>query len=304
MRNPEYLSKCLRKTILYVAYGAMISFLVAIMRSFAGMSLVDASNERGERFVDGNQTFYLVLVSCYYVLRRGESLRLTPKEWILLLVAVVMAVVSKNRSPFVALGVVMLIIFGAKAKLGFLLRYLAIALLSVAILLVMFPTLWQQVEYAFGGLLNPMEDETGYWRLVIQGAALDQALNTFWLGQGYGGYFSFVVPGFNDDLPMELPPHNQFLLLFLKTGIVGVVICVLLLVLLTVRSVSALRHSGLTPEEKVTALCFLVVFASHFLYGLAYDFFPLFGLMCGFAVIWFSALDARGRSNALTSPET
>ena len=61
---------------------------------------------------------------------------------------------------------------------------------------------------SFRGVVKVEDDATGSWRIRIQKSAFHQALKTFWLGQGYGGYFNFYIP--ETGKTEAYPPHNQY----------------------------------------------------------------------------------------------
>jgi O-antigen ligase len=141
--------------------------------------------------------------------------------------------------------------------------------------------------------LNPTEDETGIWRLALDQAALEQGMETPLVGQGFGGYFYFVVPGMD---PIEAPPHNQFVYLFLKTGIVGALLCFLILASFCINTLRSVRSS--LTEEAVTIQSWLLVIAvSQSVYGLVYGFVPLFGFFVGCGTILQRVSHTDGNPN-------
>jgi O-antigen ligase len=142
---------------------------------------------------------------------------------------------------------------------------------------VILPNEFNNATLAIESGLNPTEDETGIWRLAVNGAALEQGMETPLVGQGFGGYFYFVVPGME---PIEDPPHNQFIYLFLKTGIVGASLCLLVLLSFFLNTLWRVR-SSLTEEAVTIQSWLLVIIVSQFVYGLVYGFVPLFGFFVG-----------------------
>ncbi len=292
--------RVIERTFWLVAVGATVAFTITLVRLQAGSLSIDEGDFRGLRFVTGNQTFYLVLLAVYLLTKKLEVGVLTLAEKTAFVGSFVLGLLSKNRTPFVSLGLGVCALLLVRTQIGRLLRYGAAIAVVVFAVGLLFPELGEQVSVAFEGILHPMDDPTGQWRIGVQLAALDQALETPWLGQGFGGYFSFVVPGENNDLPYEFPPHNQFLMLFLKTGIVGLILSIVIIGAFVAGSLKGLRRTGLESVDRALIVTLLVLIATHVIYGLAYDFFPLFGLCYGFGARHLSLLNMRAREATRT----
>jgi O-antigen ligase len=141
------------------------------------------------------------------------------------------------------------------------------------------------VDTAFSGAIDPANDNTAKWRMGIQLVALQQAFETFWLGQGFGSYFNFVVAEKYRSIWYEATPHNQFLVIFLKTGIIGVLLLVALLMVYVYKSLKMLSKLPNTSKEKIYVLLLLVIISSQLFYGMTYDFIPIFGVYYGFGAL-------------------
>ena len=244
---------------------------------------------RGVRYLDTYQTFNITLAACVLFLRQGSSAATRGKVGRLLLAIVLTlaALWTRNRASLVALffgfGVLALL----ERRFRLVLRMALAGIAAVGILALLSTSMMANVTGAFAGVAAPTEDATGQWRLLLQAAALEQALRTPIFGQGYGGYYSFDVPGLGTVLA---PPHNQFLEFFMKGGIVALVLACAALVSQG-RQLWALRHSSmLSSEERLVVRVLLVLLIAQVPYGLVYDFPPLFGLLIGCGeVIWYRA---------------
>ena len=81
------------------------------------------------------------------------------------------------------------------------------------------------LERGFSGIINPSEDPTGYWRLYSYKWEINKVLsNPFWIimGQGWGGYYEWYF-GLTDDV-IRTAPHDQYIQIWSKMGLVGLVL--------------------------------------------------------------------------------
>lgn len=259
----------------------------------ANQAKANFTDFRGARYLDSYQTFNIAFASAI-ALVAGMRMRrpgLLPLAFMLL----GLAVWTQNRTALIAVvaGLVGLAIL--QRRFGLLALGacgLGTALLVVALLA---PSLLEQLEASYRAALSPAADDSGSWRLYIQLQALVQGLRTPLLGQGYGGYFRFEIPGREDVLA---PPHNQYLVLFLKGGIVAVLLAV---GALTGYGISLWRRRGdarMSPRERIVAECLLLLIVTQFAYGLAYDFVLTFGLMTGCAEVLLQRAGRRSVTSA------
>lgn len=235
---------------------------------------------RGARYLDSYQTFNVAFASAVALLAGMRMRRpgLLPLAFVLL----GLAVWTQNRTALIAVvaGLIGIAIlqrrFGLLATAGV---GGALALLLVAILA---PSLLEHLKASYSAALSPTADDSGSWRLYIQLQALVQGLQTPLMGQGYGGYFRFEIPGREDVLA---PPHNQFVVLFLKGGIVAVILSVGALAAYAASLWNRRADPRFSSRERLMAECLLLFVVTQFAYGLAYDFVLTFGLMAGCAEV-------------------
>lgn len=113
---------------------------------------------------------------------------------------------------------------------------------------------------------------------MIQLSAFDQAMQNPVVGQGYGGYFRFEFPGADDVLA---PPHNQFLVLFLKGGAIAVALVILALTAYSLVLWSKRRSATFSAKERLMIEGVLLLVVTQWVYGFAYDFVITLGLFLG-----------------------
>lgn len=208
----------------------------------------------------------------------------------LLILSIVLAILSKNRAGLIIPIAIASIMYAKHSSFKRIIYSVsAIAILLISIKLLTPSGLLNEVEMALSGALDPITDKTGRWRLAVQASALQQSLETFWMGQGYGGYFSFSVPGMNYNLPVEYPPHNQYLVFFLKTGIIGTILCLLTVLSYCYRSVKSIKSMSSNSRSYLFIALLLVVISSQLIYGHVYDFIQTYGLYYGFGILLIKA---------------
>jgi O-antigen ligase len=208
------------------------------------------------------------------------------KEVLLLLISLVIAIFSKNRAGLIFPGTLTLLLYARYSRIKIFILIVLIAVIAVLVIITVTPdSVLTEVDKAFSGALNPSTDQTGRWRIAIQLVALEQAFETFWLGQGYGSYFNLVVPERYQNILYEISPHNQFLVTFLKSGIIGVLLLVSLLGSYIYKSLKCVDKIPDNAHEKLFILLLLVIVSSQIFYGMTYDFIPFFGLYYGFGAL-------------------
>jgi O-Antigen ligase len=269
----------LRGTVLCAAAGALLFFFLG---PFMGMTTTDF---RGEKVLGSQQTFY-VLVSALWLLVKRPGRGVARTSTLLLgVILLLLGIFSKNRTPLVALGMVLSFYLLFSGRLRSVLGIASIGLVMFLSASFIFPKMTDEAIAALQGISDPSTDHDFQWRVLVQDAALEQGLSNLWMGEGFGNYYEIVYPGQYGMEVSQAPPHNQFLTLFLKAGVIGVALC---LVAMTVfcfrlfRGLSGLSRNSLARSGFVLIL--LIVF-SQFLYGMAYDFIPFYGIYCGLGCI-------------------
>lgn len=293
--NPEYIANLIFKTIYCCAVACLLVYMFNVLFGYD----TGITDFRGVRYIGSTHTFYITLLVCFYALQYAYLHRLTFSEIVILILSIAVAILSKNRAGLIFPIAITGLLYAKRGKIKVITYAIIVAVLSiVAVRLITPEALLTQVDSAFSGALDPTTDVTGRWRLAVQGVALQQALETFWFGQGYGGYFSFLVPGMNWSLPIEYPPHNQFLVVFLKAGIFGAILCLLTVLSYIYRSFKVSRVLDVSTRSYLSVMILLVVISSQLFYGQTYDFIPLYGLYYGFGVMLMRAVKIKNTVKA------
>jgi O-antigen ligase len=236
---------------------------------------------RGMRYLGSSQTFNIMALAAFLAVRALCLRKISFLHLASTVTLILIAILTKNRAALFSITVGFFVLLVFRRDFRQLLLFLACALLIGVTIAFYSSDAFNNATLAIESGLNPMEDETGLWRLALNGAAIEQGMETPLVGQGFGGYFYFVVPGME---PIEAPPHNQFVYLFLKTGIIGALLCFLILASFCITTLRRVR-SSLTEEAVTIHSWLLVVGVSQLVYGLVYGFVPLFGFFVGCGTI-------------------
>jgi O-antigen ligase len=148
----------------------------------------------------------------------------------------------------------------------------------------------EEAIVALQGISDPSTDQDFQWRVLVQDAALEQGLSNVWMGEGFGNYYEIIYQGEYGMEVSQAPPHNQFLTLFLKAGVIGVVLCVVAMTVLCVRLFRGLSGLSMNSLARSAFVLILLIIVSQFLYGMAYDFIPFYGIYCAFGCILLKGL--------------
>ena len=294
-----------RRTILIAALASFLKFFLELWyggRFFLAPSLIEEVGRfedfRGLRILGSSQTYVLMLAAAMLVIQgmlRGQT-QLSDK--ILIACLVIASLITQNRTGILSIvvGLSTILIFSGRIKL--LVRVAVFVSIGVILVNITYP---EESQRVFGTLLsglNPSEDDTGSWRLIQFASAIQQGFESPLVGHRFGDYFYFEVPGMR---PIEDIPHNAFLLLFLRTGSVGLLLLFASVALL-VRQANRKKNTLFENTREIQALyvCLLVV-SSQFVYGLAYPFIPELGVFLGFGVILVRTTQAENpiKSNEL-----
>jgi O-antigen ligase len=294
--DPDTVTGLALKAILFSGTLAAIMFFVGPIFDISQMDF------RGERSLNSNQTFFLLLASCTMLVFTVRKLALRPHQVLLGLFFFGVAVLSKNRTALASMSVVFVIYMFFSGRFRHLVVAVAPLLLAASLLVYVLPRETSDVTTALEGIGDPLEDPNYGWRLMVQAAALEQGVETMWLGQGYGGYFSYVIEDQGNLHVEEVTPHNQFVTLFLKSGLVGVSLCLFAMFWVLYHGRRTLVGPHGTAKERALLVVLLLAIASQLLYGFGYDFHALFGMYIGFATILVRGLGV-GKDRSAIGPD-
>lgn len=289
----------LRGTAASVEYGTLPLNLIGIAAT-AGLAMLaieivsggryyfSAANDvrngftdfRGERFLDSYQTFNIAFAGAVALLWTRAT---RSPNWIPAAVSLFAAAVwTQNRAALIAVIAGLFIIALAERRFA-MLGAIAVGAVAVVVLVAnVAPDLFARIAASYGSVLRPTIDDSGRWRLLIQLSAFDQAMQNPVFGQGYGGYFRFEFPGADDVLA---PPHNQFLVLFLKGGAIAVALVILALTAYSLVLWRRRRSAVFSAKERLMIEGVLLLVVTQWVYGFAYDFVITLGLFLGCAEV-------------------
>lgn len=290
--DSEKLIRVINNTIIVSGLAAFLMLMIEVMnggRFFLYSANIDAlsgfEDFRGIRYLDADANFSLNLFAFYFLciaLFKEKKIDLLYLSIFLTLLIIIILI--KNRSALASLMLAFALYFILQASLKKLLRVAMILALLIYTLIHILPSsVVNQLAISYQGIFNITEDETGSWRLLVQLVAFDQALQTPWLGQGFGGYYNFYIPEL--DLSFDYPPHNIFVLLFLKGGIFCVLLSFIALIYLTRKFYRLSIIQNLDKRVKVLFVFFTILCLSQFFYGMVYAFFQFFFLLAGFMLL-------------------
>jgi O-antigen ligase len=295
VRNLSKVVDTVDKMILLSALLSLIMFFVAPSLEFV------QEDFRGERYLNSNQTFFLVLAFCWLLVRILNKLNFRPVIGAAAFLFLAIAILSKNRTALASLAFVLLVYLLFLGKLRVILVSSLLVIAAGMAFAWFAPGTVEDVTVAFGGILKPTDDPDYSWRLLVQSAALEQGMDTFWSGEGYGSYFSYIVEDAQNLRIEEVTPHNQFLTLFLKTGVIGVFLIVVAMGWFLRESYRILRISREPSMVTAVITVMMLATASQFLYGFAYDFQAFFGIYLGFGTIIIREVHRELLETSITS---
>jgi hypothetical protein len=144
---------------------------------------------------------------------------------LMLLLFVPLIFIAHHRTVFLAgiLGFLVYIAFQRQKGLFVLKAAVAslLAALVIGMVLTKAPTFQRVFVGALGGLIDPAEDETGAWRIEGWRQQLTPLSTTqLLIGKGLGSYYSW----YNGTQEVEAEPHDAYVQLVLKFGVLGLAI--------------------------------------------------------------------------------
>lgn len=214
------------------------------------------------------------IIACLCLLRWTKMRSLVA---LLIPLNLVVVLLGQQRSLWIALAVGLVVLLRLDRKRVIVDRVamwkIAMLVVAVAVLIVDIALLVGSdgglVEYLdqsltrFRGMFTYGTDPTGTWRLAGWAEAARRFLQRPLIGEGLGGSFSWVLP---DGRRVEVAPHNTFLTVLVKMGLLGLGLLLwvnLVFYRRALRSFRALESDG----EKMPLLWSLVSHAMFSVYG-------------------------------------
>jgi len=281
------LIKFLKKIIYLSAISSLLLFIIEVInggRFFfteANSELIGIADFRGTRYLGSEETYNIMLLAIFFFI---SNIYYKNKKYTQILASIILFVIvifTKNRTASIALGAGLFFTIAITDRKIIFTYFLGLLLAVYTGLSLFSPEILDKISLAFN-VIDIKGDETGSWRYYVQYSAIMQGLKFPIFGEGFGGYFSIYIPEWGKIV--ELPPHNIFIYLFMKSGLIGVVSSITMLISL----ISALfknRHYWFLSNYKDYYLLFLTILISQFLYGMAYGFSLYFSLFAGFALL-------------------
>lgn len=282
----EKFEKIFKTTLLLTCISVLILFVVEIInggRFFiadANKELLKIEDFRGVRYLGSEETFILSAYVIFMLSKIIANKQSSAKEFIIILILTMIVLFTKNRAAPASICIALFIVLLLEGRIKYVIKGTAVVMLAVALLIFIIPGISDNLLKAFSGVINIEEDSTGYWRYVVQLSAMLQGMETPIFGQGFGGYFQFYVPEL--DKVIEYPPHNMYIFLFLKSGVIGVILCLVMLFSIIRASIKMKKETKLNPELEKYRLFFSIIFIAQIPYMMAYGFSLYFGLFVGF----------------------
>ncbi len=287
----------------YILVIANVLLLLVIELINGGRFFLAASNQeyarleddRGVRYLGSEEVFHLGVGLIFLLIERFKGNNKSKVISLLTLFLFSIILFTKNRAALLSLVVALIIIFihEGKAKIVIRLALIVAGLLSLSFLF--FPALTLTLLNPIIRIVDPMADETGGWRLLIQAAAIEQGLQTPIFGQGFGGYFEYYVEAFNETI--TYPPHSIYVHLFQKTGLIGLLTYIFAIVSL-IKQNNRMRPITKNNEtaEKYRMLLKVLIVAQIF-YGFVYNFSVFLGFYVGMQAVLLSIMNKKASLN-------
>ncbi len=295
--NFEKIYEVLEKTIIISGLAGLIMFIIEFInggRFFISSvnveSLSGFEDARGIRYLDVYHIFNMLILAVFLYLKMALN-ELYERKNIILIVSLVLAtLITQGRTSIIAIAISFLILLLLQKNFNLLFKIALYALLIFIAFLILFPETASSMILIFGDsfkLFQPADDITGttFWRWAVNIAALEQAFQTFWLGQAYGGYFAFEVPLISHEV-IEFPPHNMYIMIFLKAGIIGLIIMLIFLLVSIFNVIKKFFESITNSKENLVYSILVVIFISQIFFAFAYGFVQPFGLYIGFTFLF------------------
>jgi hypothetical protein len=290
--DKEKTAEVINNTILITGGAAFLMLLIEFLNGgrffFYGANtelLSGFEDFRGIRYLDADANFALNFLAFYFLAIALFNQKKVNYTYLgLFIILFIIIVLIKNRSALASLIFSFALYFIFQSSLKLLLRTTALIFLLIFILVKVLPSsIVNELIVSYSGIINITEDETGSWRMLVQFVAFNQALQTPLLGQGFGGYYDFYIPEL--DLSFDYPPHNIYVLLFLKGGVFCVISAFAGVIYLS-RKYYKLSLKWKDPSNvKVLFVAFTILCLSQFFYGMAYAFYQFFFLLAGFMIL-------------------
>ena len=216
-------SSDLKRFIMVVIASAVLVALVAIVKAGMSFSIV--------RVLNSEATLIMALGAFSLLLFRFNKVILvnpTVDAGLLGLFAF-FVLGSAQRSVWLAVGIGMMILAWLyRRKSAYFVRLVVITVMLViggSTAVLTFPEAGSKIVNKFYGIIDPYSDDTASWRIKGWEEQIKKIREVGpVLGEGLGGYYSWMKGSYE----VNASPHNAYLQIVLKFGLVGLAIYLLL----------------------------------------------------------------------------
>jgi hypothetical protein len=282
----------LGKLLALAALGVLIVFLLELYVGHRlSLSMMESSDvnygyfkdARGIRILGTLQSFtagvFFIFV-CINILQKNKI----PYTYKLLgMVMPIILLVSMNRAALIS------IVFGLGfyglffTKSGQKIKMVAIMGVTLMIVFLSMKYFFPQrfdvdaLEFLVVSATNPENESTGNWewRMVVENAAYQVFRENPITGEGFGRYWDIYIGG----RQLQTLPHNQYLVLLAKTGIIGLMLFIFIILSVLTNYVRS-RNDILDYARPLFDTMLIIVIAS-IPYGFAYGYVQTYGFYLG-----------------------
>jgi O-antigen ligase len=221
---------------------------------------------------------------------------------VLLFLFAVLAIGLGHRTVWLGIGFGLILVFWLYfARPVFVIKCVVVLLMLLMAggsALVYFPRVAARLGEGFAGIIDPYSDSTASWRIegwTDQLEALEDSRAVLF-GNGLGSYYRWK---FGDET-VTVTPHNAYVQLVLKFGLVGLIIYVLLAVHFFRGSLAVRKRLG-PGEMRAYVEMGIVNFGAVHAYMLGYDFHLIVLIYFAVAISAAKLLQREVRENYLVS---
>jgi O-antigen ligase len=293
----EQLAKLLGNTIIIAGVAGFIMFVIEF--SIGGRLFLSEVNQhlgeyafadaRGVRYLDVYHVYNMMFLGVFLLMRvtiKGKS-GIFGFFFAFILFAV--CIFTKGRTSIFSIGLATLLYTVLFLRISLLFRAGLIILFVLGMFILLFPStlsMFYNISTEINPFSNPI-DITGSasWRKETNNSAYLSALKTFWFGQGYGGYFKFNIKSLSVD-EITMPVHNLYILLFMKTGIIGIVLFGIFYIYTFIKLFVIYLKHRFSPTARFNLGILAIFFISQIIYGFGFGFIPFFGLYSGYLFLF------------------
>jgi O-antigen ligase len=190
--------------------------------------IIDLRYAAATHYASGRQSLFLSFAFIYFLVQSLTGKGKNTLNVILMSITSLLVVVSQNRTVYLSLPFGMIILYfllNKKARTTYwklLVRFIIIGCLLLLVLNFFHSGLLiKRILKSGGGIVKFQEDLTGTFRLFVWIQEISKIQKNPWLGEYFGSSFQFWAP--SGELFKQLDPHNAYITIALKIGLIGLV---------------------------------------------------------------------------------